>query len=63
MLSDDFLLVLVALHAHDGAVGGGVGREEDVALASDSERDYARLGSAGLRVTVDRGSYLPLLVT
>lgn len=39
MLSDDLLLVLVALHLYDGAGGRGVGREEDVVLAGDAKRD------------------------
>lgn len=41
VLSNDLLLVLVALHADDGPVGRGVGREQDVVLAGDAERDCA----------------------
>ena len=39
MLADNFLLVLVTLHAYDRAVGGRVRGEEDKVLARDSEGD------------------------
>ena len=39
VLSNDLLLVFVALHAHDGPVRRGVGREQDVSVPGDAERD------------------------